>query len=252
MDLLKWDNSLLKNENLSKSVFNDYFEPYTKMDSNVYYSYGWIIEYLKLINAETIKIARHEGSAPVYFNCINYIDLNNNYIIILVDNTIYSFRREILVQIRNILYNQPVQYAKKSLYFKTTDLIKQKGFDFTIQYLLSIDLQNNDYQWGRYDLDYLKGYYKRQEKIKEYLELHRACMYLYPEFKEFASWAINNFRELIISNSNDGKLHAYLGAYQLFDGDKLNAQRNLEKSLNLGIKSEYEEYIKQLINECKD
>jgi CubicO group peptidase (beta-lactamase class C family) len=251
-DLLKWDNSLLKNEILSESLYDNYFKPYTKMDSNTYYSYGWIIEYYILKKNDTIKIARHEGSAPVYFNCINYIDLSNNYIIIIIDNTVYSYRREILAQIRNILYNKPVQFAKKSLYFETADMIKQKGIEFTINHLLSIDPENNNYQWGRYDLDYLKGYYKRQDKIKEYLELHRACMYLYPEFKEFSSWAINNFKKLIKSDPVDGKLYFYLGAYQLFDGNKVKAQRNLEKSLSLGIENEYEEYIKQLINECKD
>ena len=251
-DLLRWDNSLLNRKILSNKSFVNYFYPYNRIDSNIYYSNGWIIEHDYSYPDDSLIIARHEGSAPALFNCINYIDLKNQYIIVLTDNTIYSFRREVLSQIKNILYSREYSYSKKSLYFETVKMIDSIGFDNTVKYLLNIDLRNNPYQWGRYDMDYLKGYYKRQDKIKEYLELQRVCMHLYPDFKEFSNWAINNFKNLIEVDSENSKLYAYLGAYQLFSGDKKNAEKNLLISLEKGIHPEYENYIKTLINECKN
>lgn len=250
-DLLKWDNSLLKKENLSEDTYKNYFHPYCKMNSNTYYSNGWIIEYFILNGKDSIKIARHEGSAPTYFNCINYIDLTNGYIVVILDNTIYSFRREVLAQIQNVLYHQPIQYAKRSLYFETAEMIKKMGFDATINYLLKMDLFNNPYQWGRYDIDYLKGLYRKDGKIKEFLELQRVCTYLYPDFKEFSGWAMDNYKKRIKMNPEDGKLFAYLGAYQLFDGQMEDAKVNLKKALYIGIPDEYVDYIKKLIKECK-
>ncbi|KRB53838.1 serine hydrolase domain-containing protein [Flavobacterium sp. Root186] len=212
-DLYLWDQALYTTKLLSEKSMESLFKSYISF-GNESYGYGWFLSEEK-IGDKQYKIIEHGGGINGFNTVISRIPADKN-LVVLLNNTGGTVLGEMNEAIRNILYNQPYNQAKKSMALELLDVFKEKGTSAGIDTYKKL---KSDPTYGIKEGDMNNvGYQLLQTgKKKEAIEIFKINVEAFPK---------------------SGNVYDSLGEAYLADGDKKLAFTNYSKSVELDPSNE--------------
>lgn len=212
-DLYLWDQALYTNKLLSEKSMESLFKSYINIGDESY-GYGWFLGEIT-IGTKKVKIIEHGGGINGFNTNISRIP-SDKILIVLLNNTGRAVLSEMTENIRNILYNQPVDQPKKSLAFELLEVFSEKGVKGGTETYAKL---KNDPTYGIKEDDMNNvGYQLLQTgKKKEAIEIFKINVEAFPK---------------------SGNVYDSLGEAHLADGDKNLAIINYKKSIELDPSNE--------------
>jgi len=212
-DLYLWDQALYTNKLLSEKSMESLFKPYILMGDGGY-GYGWFLSEIN-VGTKKVKLIEHGGGINGFNTNISRIP-SDKILIVLLNNTGRAVLSEMTENIRNILYNQPINQPKKSMAFELLEVFSQKGVKGGTETYAKL---KNDPTYGIKEGDMNNvGYQLLQTgKKKEAIEIFKINVEAFPK---------------------SGNVYDSLGEAYLADGDKNLAITNYKKSIELDPSNE--------------
>ena len=212
-DLYLWDQALYTNKLLSEKSMESLFKPYILMGDGGY-GYGWFLSEIT-IGTKKVKLIEHGGGINGFNTNISRIP-SDKILIVLLNNTGRAVLSEMTENIRNILYNQPIDQPKKSMAFELLEVFSEKGVKGGTETYAKL---KNDPTYGIKEGDMNNvGYQLLQTgKKKEAIEIFKINVEAFPK---------------------SGNVYDSLGEAYLADGDKNLAIINYKKSIELDPSNE--------------
>ena len=212
-DLYLWDQALYTNKLLSEKSMESLFKPYILMGDGGY-GYGWFLSEIN-VGTKKVKLIEHGGGINGFNTNISRIP-SDKILIVLLNNTGRAVLSEMTENIRNILYNQPIDQPKKSMAFELLEVFSQKGVKGGTEIYAKL---KNDPTYGIKEGDMNNvGYQLLQTgKKKEAIEIFKINVEAFPK---------------------SGNVYDSLGEAYLADGDKNLAIINYKKSIELDPSNE--------------
>jgi len=212
-DLYLWDQALYTNKLLSEKSMESLFKPYILMGDGGY-GYGWFLSEIN-VGTKKVKLIEHGGGINGFNTNISRIP-SDKILIVLLNNTGRAVLSEMTENIRNILYNQPIDQPKKSMAFELLEVFSEKGVKGGTETYAKL---KNDPTYGIKEGDMNNvGYQLLQTgKKKEAIEIFKINVEAFPK---------------------SGNVYDSLGEAYLADGDKNLAIINYKKSIELDPSNE--------------
>ncbi|MCP2027928.1 CubicO group peptidase (beta-lactamase class C family) [Flavobacterium sp. HSC-32F16] len=214
-DLYLWDQSLYTTKLLSEKSMESLFKPYIKSWGEESYGYGWSVEDVTIEGKGKLKIIKHGGGINGFNTIISRIPADKN-LVVLLNNTGGTVLGEMNEAVRNILYNQPYNQAKKSMALELLDVFKEKG---TTAGVTAYKKLKTDPSYAIKEGDINNAGYQLLQtgKKKEAIEIFKINVETFPK---------------------SGNVYDSLGEAYLSDGDKKLAIVNYSKSIELDPSNE--------------
>ncbi len=220
-DLLLWDKALYTEQLVKRSTLEKIFTPYVFAEGRgipSYYGYGWFISKEQIgSTSDSVDAIEHGGGIPG-FNSLMFRVPKKEQTIILLSNISGTRLRDITRGILGILYDKPYIKSIQSLARVLRADIEKVGLEQAIANYRANKEKKAGFVESENELNAL-GYLllQREQKVKEAIAVFKLMVEAYPE-----SW-----------NAYDSLGEGYMVA-----GDKENAIRNYEKSLELNPKND--------------
>ncbi|MDR6763082.1 CubicO group peptidase (beta-lactamase class C family) [Flavobacterium sp. 2755] len=214
-DLYLWDQALYGNKILSEKSMESLFKPYIKSWGDESYGYGWSLEDVTIQGKGKLKIIEHGGGINGFNTIISRVPADKN-LVVLLNNTGGTVLGEMNEAIRNILYNQPYNQAKKSMALELLEIFKEKGTAAGVDTYKKL---KSDPTYGIKEGDMNNAGYQLLQtgKKKEAIEIFKINVEAFPK---------------------SGNVYDSLGEAYLADGDKKLALANYSKSVELDPSNE--------------
>ncbi len=127
-DLLRWNLAINSGKLLNKSLIDKMYQSYSQRN----YGYGWMIDTLpEQQYGKTLTRVHHAGMIPGFNTNIARI-LEDNYLIIILNNTGGAPLGRLTDGITNILYHKPYKKAEPRIFNVLYDIINSQGLDAAI------------------------------------------------------------------------------------------------------------------------
>lgn len=220
-DLFLWDQALYSERLVKKTTLEKIFTPHITISGRGIpgaYGYGWFLSKEKIGSSTDSVDAIEHGGGIFGFNTLMFRVPHKKQTIILLANVTGGRLRDMTKSILGILNNKPYETAKQSAAIVLRNDLQSGSIEKALAtykankenkkefYLSEEELNNSGYQ--------LLG----QKKIKEAIEMFKAMVEAFP-----AS-----------SNAYDSLGEAYMES-----GDKANAIKNYEKSVELNPSNDH-------------
>ena len=214
-DLYLWDQALYGNKILSEKSMESLFKPYIKSWGDESYGYGWSLEDVTIQGKGKLKIIEHGGGINGFNTIISRVPADKN-LVVLLNNTGGTVLGEMNEAIRNILYNQSYNQAKKSMALELLEIFKEKGTGAGVDTYKKLKA---DPTYGIKEGDMNNAGYQLLQtgKKKEAIEIFKINVEAFPK---------------------SGNVYDSLGEAYLADGDKKLALANYSKSVELDPSNE--------------
>lgn len=210
-DLYLWDRALYSGQLLPIIYLNKLFEGYVKEGVDTYYGYGWDIGRLYVGNTtDHVQSIRHDGVINGFTSFIVRIP-STETLIVLLNNTGRAPLHQMIRSITGILKNTTYDFPKKSLAKSLVKVIESDGVEKGLEF-----------------------YYKTKDTKTYYLNEEEMNLVGYDLLNagEF-SYAATIFKLNIDEYPRSFNVYDSYGEALMNLGDKVNAIKNYEKSLEL-------------------
>ena len=207
-DLYLWDRALHSNELLSNKYKDIMFTPFLNN-----YAYAWSIRKIPLgESTDSVQVISHDGDING-FNTIIYRLIKNNHLIVIFNNTGVTHLGGVSRAITNILYDKPYKLPKISIAELLGKTIMNRDIEIAIKQYHDLKINQQDvYNFAESELNILGYQLLGIEKVKEAIDIFKLNVEEFPE----------------ASNPYDS-----LGEAYMISGDKVLANKNYAKSLEL-------------------
>jgi CubicO group peptidase (beta-lactamase class C family) len=228
-DLLLWDQALYTNKLLPDSLLKKMFTKFVWTDEGAQpgaYGYGWFLNRVR-IGSSTDSVEAIEHGGGIYgFSTLMFRVPKSRLTLILLSNVAGSNLRDMIYGMLGILYNKPYDKAKESL---VRQLQKDLAAGSLEQAIAAFRINKKDkarFVLREGEINGLGYQLMGSGKMKEAVEVFKLMVESFPES----------------SNAYDSLGEGYMNA-----GDKENAIKNYERSLQLDPRNDNaRETIKRL------
>lgn len=214
-DLFIWDTTLYTEKLVKRSTMDKIFTPYVIADGRIvysYYGYGWFLRKEQIGKSRDSVDAVEHGGGIFGFATSMFRVPKTKHSVIILSNLAGSRLREMTRGILGILYNAPYDKAKQSLAQTLRGDIAASGLEKAIAAFRSNKAKESEYYQSESELNGLGYELLGQKKLTAAVEVFKLAVELYPKS----------------SNVYDS-----LGEAYMVSGNKENAVKNYEKSLEL-------------------
>lgn len=218
-DLMRWERALSSEKLLKKSLMDKMYQ--TSPHRN--YSYGWFID-----DIPTEKYGRqltnisHAGMIQGFNSYVSrYIE--DQYLIVILNNTGGAPMRSMTAGITNILYGKPYAKAKPRIYTDLYNIISTEGLDAGISKYHALNKEG--IKLGERGLNYFGYELLKVDMIKEAIAFFKLAVELVPN----SSNVHDSLGEAYLKNDDKKMaLHHYKRSFEL-DQSNSNAQKAIMK-----------------------
>jgi len=225
-DLYLWDQALYTDNLLSKKYKDIMFTPFLNN-----YAYGWAVYHNMLSDSsDSVQVISHSGGING-FNTRIFRLVEDNYVVILFNNTGGTNLGGMCAAIANILYEKPYRLPKISIAETLSKTILENDVESAIQQYHDLKTSHpEDYNFDEYELNSLGYQLLRINRVKDAIEIFKLNIEEYPE-------AFNPYDSL--------------GEGYMIDGEKELAIKNYAKSLELNPENTNAIIMLNRINQTK-
>ncbi len=218
-DLMRWERALHGGKLLKKSLVEKMYQ----VSPHKNYGYGWFVEEIAADKyGKTLTNISHAGMIKGFHSyVVRYIE--DEYLIVILNNTGGVALRSMTAGITNILYGKPYKKAKPRLYTKLFNLIKDKGLTAGISKYHALNAEG--VKLGEAGLNYFGYELLKVNMTTEAIAFFKLAVDLAPE----SSNTYDSLGEAYFANKNyELALRHYQQAFKL-DSSNTNAQKAIKK-----------------------
>ena len=230
-DLLLWDNALYTETLAKKETINKIFTPHISAAGPGvpnYYGYGWFLGKEQIgSSADSVETIEH-GGGIFGFNTLMFRVPKSKTTIILLSNVTGGRLRDMTRSILGVLYDKPYDRAKQSVATSLKNDIQKIGLEKAISAYRVNKEKKSEYYLNEGELNGAGYEFLAQKKFSEAIAIFTLMVEAFPRS----------------SNAYDS-----LGEGYMMSGDKENAIKNYEKSIELNPNNDNgKEMLKKLKN----
>lgn len=222
-DLFLWDQALYNTELVSKKSLEQMFSRHVELSEYWGYGYGWYIG-----QPYNRSVFSHMGSISGFRSQITRFP-DEKVFIISLSNSESGATFKVNHSIAAILFNEEFEFPKKHIKDTLYQIVVKHDVETAVKCFNKLkDEQSNDYDFSKYQLNWLGVELRENEKLDEAVEVYNWIIDLYPDWFE-----------------------SYNGIADVYrcKGDRKKAIKYYAKSLEINPESEYAQGIAKVLEE---